>query len=208
MEYEIKRKLTKLLIKGIAEEADVVYFLVEARKLIDRRNLDAERLGGQKYENQDLRMYANWIAHASLRETRSANLALLRCFEQEFVSSRDQGRPWATTAYEMFLPLKQCLSDFFVWAGIDQQLTDLITDDLKWQRFLLAYYQVMCDCPISIKEERDRLPNVAEVSLMEGQPLETRDGRTFFGVSWVVIAHDGKKYRFRHGVESLGVESK
>jgi hypothetical protein len=66
MEDAIHDKLFKLLSRGIKEEADVVYMLVEIRKLYERRNAKLPPY---------LALFCDWAVHARLDRPKWAALA-------------------------------------------------------------------------------------------------------------------------------------
>lgn len=66
MEDAIREKLFKLLSRGIKEESDVVYMLVEIRKLYERRNAKLPPY---------LALFCDWAVHAKLERPKWATLA-------------------------------------------------------------------------------------------------------------------------------------
>ncbi len=58
MEREIARKIRAEVTRGVKKESDVVYLLVQIRKLMDISN------SRQQYES--LRMYSDWVVHIEL----------------------------------------------------------------------------------------------------------------------------------------------
>src|SRR2546422_11205054 len=73
MEIALLRKIREQLERGISTECQVVYLLVEIRKLLDR-----ERTSGAQYGS--LRLYCNWAVHVELSKAQA----------QEIVKKADQ----------------------------------------------------------------------------------------------------------------------
>ena len=117
MEDELRRKLRKTLDAGITEEEQVVYFLVESRKLMDRQ---------PSLTHSTFRMFANWAAHVELSVPSKPLAALLQAFEAEYVEETINGRRWRTTEYETFRILRTSMQEFLTNAGLP---TGLVGDD-------------------------------------------------------------------------------
>jgi len=69
MEDQILRKIRAELKRGITEECQVVYLLVEIRKLLDRDGKNAEPYNS-------LRLYSDWAVHFSLWGPRAQNIVI------------------------------------------------------------------------------------------------------------------------------------
>ena len=64
MTDELLEKIRKTLDDGITQEKDLVYLLVEIRKLMDR----------EKYTDEVIRSFSDWVVHIELtRQTRWNN---------------------------------------------------------------------------------------------------------------------------------------
>src|SRR6185437_14817666 len=67
MRDRIREKLAGVLRDGATNEAVVVYFLVEVRKLMDREGVPA-------YDYPSLRLYSNWVMHVELANRQAQEL--------------------------------------------------------------------------------------------------------------------------------------
>jgi hypothetical protein len=67
MKDELIRKIQDVLGRRITNEKQVVYLLVELRKLMDRDN----------YKNPVLRTFSNWVVHTSLEVQREGSTFIL-----------------------------------------------------------------------------------------------------------------------------------
>src|SRR2546422_5380407 len=72
MKDELLKKIERTLNEGISTEKDVVYFLVEVRKLMDR----------EKYEDSVIRSFTNWIVDVELGQEREGTTDLLQEFDE------------------------------------------------------------------------------------------------------------------------------
>lgn len=181
MRDELHRKLLDLTNQGITDEARLVYFFVEARKLMDRDST---------YLNIHFRMFANWIVHISLTQERRANKELLQAFEREYAHVVEDGGKWRTTPYEDLSMLQLSVRSFLRWAALP---TDFIDNDAPWHDFANLYLQVVSDCPIMLLASK--LKHIKKVELVAKPGLQVRvNGRLFRGVNWRVTPHSGKPF--------------
>ena|SRR5271165_6777034 len=75
MKDELIRKIQDVLDRRITNEKQVVYLLVEIRKLMDR----------DKYNDPVLRTFSNWVVHTSLESRREGSTFILTEFDQWFI---------------------------------------------------------------------------------------------------------------------------
>lgn len=74
MKDEICSKIQRPLGRRIRQEMQVVYLLVEVRKLMEREN----------YEDHVLRTFSNWVVHTSLENKAVGSTLILKQFDSLF----------------------------------------------------------------------------------------------------------------------------
>src|SRR5881296_3211476 len=82
MRDELLKKIEDTLNQGISTEKDVVYLLVEVRKLMDRDN----------YVDSVIRSFTNWLVHSELREAREGTTDLLKEFDEVVRLRQEENR--------------------------------------------------------------------------------------------------------------------
>ena len=156
MTNDIRSKLTVELGEPITTERQVVYILVQIRKLLDGREDDDP----DPYES--LRLYCNWVVHTGLDNK----------FAKAIVREADFLYPRLITGQltdEEKIHLRKRYSFITFRHEIDQFLADHdITGftDASWNDFLECFLRVIHDCPLSFKDKNRGLTNVDEVMLI------------------------------------------
>jgi len=79
MTDELLRKLQELLKRRITNEKQVVYLMVELRKLMDR----------EKYKDPVLRTFSNWVVHTDLTYPQEGSAFILKEFDHQMVELFD-----------------------------------------------------------------------------------------------------------------------
>jgi hypothetical protein len=79
MKDELVRKIQGVLDRRITNEKQVVYLLVEIRKLMDR----------DKYKDPVLRTFINWVVHTSLELPHEGSTFILTEFDQWLIDLYD-----------------------------------------------------------------------------------------------------------------------
>lgn len=193
MQDELRRKMLDVINQGITDEPHLVYFFVEARKLMDRDST---------YLNIHFRMFANWVVHISLTQERRANRELLQAFEQEYANVVENGGKWRKTPYEDLSMLKNSVRDFLGWANLP---TDLIDQDARWYDLANLYLQVVSDCPITLVGFK--LKYIKQVELVAKPGLQVRvNGRLLPGVNWRITPHSGKSFYRQCALEAVTLQ--
>ncbi len=80
MRDELLRKIQGVLDRRITNEKQVVYLLVEVRKLMDRDD----------YKDPILRTFSNWIVHTSLENRADGSTLILSEFDHFFTELYEQ----------------------------------------------------------------------------------------------------------------------
>src|SRR6266542_85281 len=80
---QLEEKLTKVLAKKIESEIEVLYVMVEIRKLLD--------LTG--YDSPHVRMFCDWAAHVELTRRQDGAIDLLKEIDAEVTSFIETKKP-------------------------------------------------------------------------------------------------------------------
>lgn len=150
MRDEIAAKLSYELDKEIQSERQVVYILVETRKLLEREDaLTAYRA---------LKLCSDWAVHPKLCGTDAQEiLRRFDAYEVEFQKSGKTLAEFQPGPLHEFLSLAkfrtelmQALSRYGVHAAP-------LASDTIWQNFVQHYCGVIRDCPLEARNEHTRL---------------------------------------------------
>jgi hypothetical protein len=139
MEDEIIRKIKAELELGIKTESQVVYLLVEVRKLLDKRPTSFEGF-------TSLRLYCDWAVHERLSSNRLA---------------RDVVKRADTLAAQFEKPDAQLEEEFklvFSWNAFREDLSQFLEkigllrfSERQWHIFLARFLNVIEECPLLCK---------------------------------------------------------
>ncbi|HEY0757887.1 MAG TPA: hypothetical protein VGD59_01390 [Acidisarcina sp.] len=148
MKSDITNKLTKELGQEIVSERQVVYILVELRKLLETQGLDKDT----RY--RALMFSCDWAAHSKLnRESAKAITLLFDRYETRYrhepVGVSQAGIPELVE----FCEHTRFRQQFVVACEQSDIPTDAIKDDDWWRSFLRHFSEVVRDCPIEAKPE-------------------------------------------------------
>ena len=185
MTPDIVRKLSAELSQPITTEGQVVYVLVQLRKLLDKRPERAE----PPYES--LRLYCNWVVHTSL--TNKVAQGIVEEADTLYPSLIDESLTDAQKAFFWdkftFQKLRQEMNEFLATHSLPT------VDGNLWNSFIACLLNVLEDCPLIFKDEKSDLKHVDEIvfSREMGDGGET-DGRAP-RVVWE-LKHKGKHKRF------------
>jgi hypothetical protein len=144
MQNEIIQKLHAVLASPLETEAEVVYFLVEIRKYLDR-------VGG-KQPFPVLRMYCNWVVHISI--DRYGRGSILESMDNVLaLNSTGEFGAGLQEAFDIFSfdRLRNELNQFL---QLNSLPTNLVDDSAWWGQFLHLYVNVVSQCPLVFKDQR------------------------------------------------------
>jgi hypothetical protein len=188
MTNDIVRKLQDELTIHIRRESQVVYILVEVRKLLDSEGV------GDKYVT--LRFFCDWAMHTKLRK-RNAGL-LLQPFDEAygrrgadgFMSTEDQRRLEKKVS---LIEFSQELVEVLDGHGIKR---NTLTGPAAWFRFLELYLSIIKDCSLQYTAMEIGLKHINEVTVTRYDvPAEVQEMEPEmyipFGIDWK-FAFNGK----------------
>jgi hypothetical protein len=141
-------KLEKELAEPIQSERQVVYIMVELRKLLE--------LTGDKKHYPALLLHTNWVAHPCLERDLAAEIVMAfnhhareihRMKQMKLGDARqvdDSHLPALNRAFTL-TAFRTDLLNYLDNAGLDSSIGN---DDEKWATFLKYYCAVIRDCPL------------------------------------------------------------
>lgn len=141
MRNDILEKLARLLRAPIERESEVVYLMVEIRKLIEQKDKELVKNKRVQYYPR-ISFYSDWCVHTEL--DRSAAQDQLR---QIAVLTKIGEIDNKIFNFLRFEELKSELSEFFKEYGLD----GLVFFEY-WKVFERALIDVLSDCPLLVKE--------------------------------------------------------
>jgi hypothetical protein len=176
MERDIVNKLTEEFRQEITSERQVVYILVEMRKLLEKNDtLDQYRA---------LRLCCDWAVHPRL------SLASAQVITKLFDEYEAKNRREAVGVAQADMPE---LVEFCEHTRFRSQLieackangipTDAPKDDKWWRSFLTHYSEVVNDCPIEARADNTKY--VTRVTASAVAPASIGITNRLFGICWM-----------------------
>jgi hypothetical protein len=152
MEDQILRKIRAELERGITEECQVVYLLVEIRKLLDRDGKNAEPYNS-------LRLCSDWAVHVSLSWSRAQNIVIQADAYYPKLLSGTLSEEEKNNFQRMFSldAFREEMNYFLRDKGLP------LFSDAGWNLFLTAFLNVIEDCPLLYKAQGAAVTHVDEL---------------------------------------------
>lgn len=175
MTDELLRKIQEVLKRRITNEKQVVYLMVELRKLMDR----------EKYKDPVLRTFSNWVVHTDLTYPQEGSAFILKEFDHQMIELFDHKRNSQQLAHvsltEFRLSLHRCFKHF----GLTNQF---IEDSKNWKKFVQLYSSIVAECPITFKASKDNLKYIKQVEIRG----VSRFHKEWRSIDWRLTMRDGK----------------
>ncbi len=157
MKNDIIKKLKKFIILPM-DDLYIVYLFVQIRKLLYHRE-DLHNIN--KYSYEVLKFYCDWVVHIELERKRNRQAKNI-LFELEKVindcylnNAPDDIMSSYISAIISFKKLQNELILFFRNYGLPND----ILDKDKWDIFILAFFEVISDCPLKTDVKIDKFKN-------------------------------------------------
>lgn len=159
MKPDIRTKLRALLDEGISSEKDVVYLLVELRKLLE--------LDGEPEEFYALKFYADWATHPFLERVGARRIV------GRFDEFERTGKGSPTPDLWDFMYLNRFGDQLASYLSRCELKTAIVEDYEQWLSFIHYFTHVIEDCPLRCHSKNFQLVN--EVSVKVVRPYERGD---------------------------------
>lgn len=160
MTDELVDKIRRTLEDGITQEKDLVYLLVEIRKLMDREDK------GPKYKDPIIKSFSNWIVHNELSQKHDGTTDILKAFDVIVKIFKENASSKWLPLHFRFDVLQRQLNKLLKHYKLPTELTD---DWDRWIKFMLLYASIVGDCPITFKASMAPLDYLQELELI-GRP--------------------------------------
>jgi hypothetical protein len=183
MRPDIVHKITVELEQTIISERQVVYILVELRKLLETQGLDRDA----RY--RALIFCCDWAVHPKLN--RESAKAITRLFDQYEASYRRE--PVGVSQAGIPELVEFCDHSRFRQQFIDAcEQNDIpsraVREDDWWRSFLTQFSEVVRDCPIEAKAETTTY--VTRVTVSAADPKSIGIYNRDFAISWMWECRD------------------
>ena len=150
MKNDIVAKLNREFEAEIQSERQVVYILVETRKLLEQQNTLRD-FGA-------LRLCSDWAVHPKLdRSDAQAVLQHFDAYEIEYQKSGATVTEFQCEPLNDFMTLKGFRAKFIEALSPYGINVDRLASDAFWQPFIQHYMAVIQDCPLEAKENNTQL---------------------------------------------------
>jgi hypothetical protein len=173
---ELVEKIQRLLERPLTKEMQVVYLLVELRKLMERA----------AYDDPVLKMFCNWVVHTNLGNKAPGATLLLKDFDDHFTQLFEHERLLPNAGHisgrAFREALGQCLRRFNIAANFLHDLKKLKT-------FFSLYASIVSECPIVYTASRAQLKYVQKIEIVGvSKGIIVKEWPV---IDWRITMHDG-----------------
>jgi hypothetical protein len=150
MKNDIVAKLNRELDEEIVTDRQVVYILVEARKLLEQQQtLDSFRA---------FKLCGDWAVHPKLRGPDSQLvLGYFDAYESEFQNSGATMAEFQLAPLHDFVSHRRFRADFIEALAPHGVNVDRLASDTFWRAFIQHYSSVIQDCPLEAIDNNTQL---------------------------------------------------
>jgi len=175
--HSIVEKLHPVLTEPINTEMQVVYILVELRKLLEH--------DGKKNVYPVLNFYGNWVVHTKLSDSPVADRIVRLLDEITYRKANDAvDLKLEDEAFSFFNEtlLREQLSAFLESVDLP---TELCTDDTNWHYFRKKLAGVIEDAPLELKASKTPNPT----HFIESVIVKNKSTEVALDVEWSMVFH-------------------
>ncbi len=130
MKDELLRKIQVVLNRRITNEKQVVYLLVEVRKLMDRDD----------YKDPILRTFSNWVVHTTLENQAEGSTFILSEFDHFMVELYEHQRSSHHLQHISLSAFRGALIRCFEHIGLS---ANFVRDRAQWKKFGKLYCSIV-----------------------------------------------------------------
>ena len=152
MKEKLLKKIQDVLDRQVSTEMQVVYLMVELRKLMDR----------EKYKDPVLRTLCNWVVHTSLEKRAEGSQLVLTEIDNQMVRVFERNESVPSFEHLSFCAFRATLGQCFDSFGLSAKF---IQDKSKYERFVGLYSSIVSECPILFSASKTKLKYVKNVKL-------------------------------------------
>ncbi len=196
----IVEKLRRELAEPITTERQVVYILVEVRKLMERDAVEIEKLIRRRElpKFDGLRFFCNWAFHADMTDGPVKNdLSFLGHIVEVMRVGRNLTAK-ETERTQRLLSFGDARPEFLAvvrYAGLNRAVPHVFSSSW-WAAFLRQYVQVIQDCPMVLEMPGPggvKKASVAGHEILEGLQ-EEKEVESVFRINWRFELEDGEQF--------------
>jgi hypothetical protein len=191
---EIKQKLDKHFALAPATEADVVYALVQTRKLLER--------SGEGGKFPRLKFFCDWTVHGKLTGREAKNIllelddTLKSCGDRQIWEVDNDGKVYDLVSHQ---GLRRELLDYLSGAGV---VASWPKDPFIWHEVCRHYSRILKDCPLTISREDYPHSYLSRLEITACEPevkiVEANPDSEHIGWTWTFILNDGRSFPMTH----------
>ena len=179
MKDELIRKIQHVLDRPIISEMQVVYLLVELRKLMDRDG----------YKDPILRTFSNWVVHTSLENRADGSTLILSEFDNVMAEIHERKRRPPYPEHISFGTFRQALGRCFRLFGLSSKFFIGFKGLAHWRKVGTLYCLIVSECPIVCTASKTKLKYIKKVELQSVGP--GRLAKKWAVLKWRLTFHDG-----------------
>jgi hypothetical protein len=191
MTKDIASKLRSHLLEPLETEPDVLYFLAEARKLLERDD--------KEHTQKAIWLYCHWALHVDLTKGGATGefMKTIDRWVTNTVAYLEPSGPWKfmeeVYLFRDFLYLDTLRKELKVFLVKYNIPTTLCENDDWWFKFLEKYGGIIEDGTLSMKAAHE-LGAVKKVTFKKGKELPD-DNHVNFVIQWDIDLKDGRALR-------------
>lgn len=181
MRDELCFKIQKLLDRKIRNEMQVVYLLVELRKLMDREN----------YKDPVLRTFSNWVVHTSLENKAEGSTLILKQFDSFMVELYERKRMFQDREHISLGSFREALTKCFGYFKLSAKFVNQLAE---WKTFFKLYCSIVSECPLVFTASKEDLKYIkqAELTGVARGPIV----KEWPVIEWRLTFHDGSTHNW------------
>lgn len=177
-------KIQTLLAKGVANEAEALYLMVQIRKLLE------EQQAKELYEY--LTFHCDWAVHAALRGATAQRI--LKLFDAANLHLKS-----GVKLHDLPSALREKVEGISMMQYFEAELINFLeanglslikTRSDGWTHFLHLYARIVEDCPLVMTSKNSSAGIVAVTLKMVFANAPTQDDM-FFKVGWIIQGKNG-----------------
>lgn len=185
MRSAIVEKLNKHIQKGITSEADVIYLMVETRKLLEHTQKKSKGY-------PVLAFYTNWTVHTRLSRTHPGRREMLGHINKAAFANMHFDNKGASVHVPLqmskaisFYPLQKEMDIFFR----DNDIRTDLVNNTPWNRFILLLIEILIDTPLN--DIKNEFSSMREFSLINKSDSKKYKEDKKAIACWKIICRNG-----------------
>ncbi len=181
MRDELRFKLQRLLDRKIRNEMQVVYLMVELRKLMDREN----------YRDPLLRTFSNCVVHASLENKADGSTLILAQFDAFMAELFERKLMFKDKEHISLGSFRAALTTCFDYFGLSAKF---VKDLGELKTFFKLYCSIVSECPLVFTASKEKLKYIRRAELTGvSRGISLKEWPV---IEWKLTFHDGTSHNW------------